>query len=91
MFYSVQWHPCQLTQTSTLVFMLLDKGSLDWDGGWDVLPFLLKQIHARVHSSFPKDCLDSQLSWLGCCVEQFGLKVMGGSAYTVFCVLRDRL
>lgn len=72
MFYNVQWRPCQLTQTSTLVFMLLG-----WDGGWDLLPFLLKQIHARVHSSFPKDCLDSHLSWLGFCVEQFGLKVMG--------------
>lgn len=36
---------------------------------------LLKQICARIHSSLLRDCLYSQLRWLGLCVEQFGLKV----------------
>lgn len=38
---NIWWHLCQLTQSSTLVFMLLDKGRFDWAGG---------QEHAALYS-----------------------------------------
>lgn len=73
MFSEVSWHPCQLTRTGTLVFMLPDRGSF----GTGMGHVALSSEADPCQGTWPLSCLDARLCWTDCCVERFGLKVIG--------------